>query len=150
MRRIGRSCGCGVIGIVAMLSLLLVPRDVSAGGAFNVLVNAHSAPVSLAPADLKRLVVGGTKVWPSGAVVQLGIIPSDEPETRYLASLLETTPRELLSLIQQQVFKGDVRRPVVLRSSNDCAAFASANPGALCVASSGVPLPEAVRVVPIQ
>ncbi len=143
----GRRC---VVGILAMLSLMFVPLDVSAGGAFNVLVNQHNPVASLAPADLKRLVLGGTKLWPGGAVVQLGIIPGDEPETRYLASLLETTPRELLSLIQQQVFKGEVRRPVVLRSSIDCAAFASANPGAVCVASTGVPVPDAARVVPIQ
>ncbi len=40
-----------------------------------------------------------------------------------------------------------MRRPVTLRSSADCVAFARSNKGALCVASDREPVPpEAKRV----
>ena len=84
-----------------------------------------------------------------GVVVQLGIIPGDAPETAYLASVLGVSVRDLLALIQQQVFKGELRRPVVLRSSNDCVAFAASTPGAICVAASGVAATGA-RIVPVK
>jgi hypothetical protein len=130
--------------------VLLCPRAGVAEEAFNLVVNQHNATASLSVSDVKRLVAGGTKLWDGGVVVQLGIIPGDVPETQYLASLMDTSTRELLSLIQQQVFKGDLRRPVVLRSSLDCIAFATATPGALCVAARNVPASEGARVVPVR
>jgi hypothetical protein len=83
-------------------------------------------------------------------VVQLGIITSDAPETQYFASLVDLSPRELMARIQEQVFKGELRRPAVLRSSADCAAFARSSPGAICVAASGTPVPPEAQVVPIS
>ena len=59
------------------------------------------------------------------------------------------TPRELMQRIQEQVFKGEMKRPVVLRSSADCAAFARSSPGAVCVASAQLASPE-TRVIPIR
>jgi hypothetical protein len=67
-----------------------------------------------------------------------------------LASLFETTPRELLSRIEEQVFKGEMRRPAVLHSSGDCIAFARAVAGAICVASAQSHVPPEAHVVTIH
>jgi hypothetical protein len=128
----------------------LVPPRARADDGFNVIVNQSNGVESLSRSDVKRLVSGSVKTWEGGAVVQLGIIPSDAAETRYLASLVEKTTSELLSLIQQGVFNGELRRPVILRSSADCLAFASSGPGGICIASSTLPVPSGARAVPVR
>ena len=134
---------------LGVLAALAVARPARAGG-FVVLVNRANPVVELSRAELKRLVTGTIKQWDSGAVVQLGIIPSDAPETQYLASILDSTPRELLARIQEQVFKGELRRPVVLRSSADCVAFVRVSPGAVCAASDAEALPPEAHVLVVH
>jgi hypothetical protein len=125
-------------------------RALSAPEGATVVVNSANPVTSLSRAELKRVVTGGTKQWEGGAVVHVGVIPSDSaPETQYLASLLDVTPRELLSRLQEQVFKGELRRPAVLRSSGDCLAFVRSEPGAICVVAEG-PLPAEAHVVTIR
>ncbi len=120
------------------------------GGGFVIVVNPANGVTSLSRSELKRLVTGGIKQWDSGAVVQLGVIPSDAPETQYLSSLLDMTPHELVARLQEQVFKGEIRRPVTLRSSADCVAYGRSNPGALCVASDGEPGLAGLHVVAVH
>ena len=134
--------------LAAAVSLVASPA--AADGGFSVIVSAKNGAVSLSTSDIKRLVSGNTKTWDGGAVVQLGIIPGDAPETQYLATLLSTTPRELMSALQQQVFKGELRRPIVLRSSADCMALASTNPGTICIAAASVAVPPGAKGVRVQ
>jgi hypothetical protein len=134
----------------ALLAVATAAANPAGAGGFVVLVNRANTVSSLSRSDLKRVVTGGTKQWGNGAVVQLGIIPSDAPETQYLSSLLDLSPRELLSRIQEAVFKGELRRPVILRASAECVAFARGNPGAICVASDAEALPPEVHAVSIQ
>jgi hypothetical protein len=139
-------CACGLIAAASAF----VPRAGVASPAFYVLVNQRNPVASLSASDVSRVINGHIKVWTGGGVILLGIIPRDAPETQYLASLLDSSAGELLSLIQQQVFKGELRRPVVLQSSGDCGAFARSDPGGICVESASVPVPEGARVVPIK
>jgi hypothetical protein len=117
---------------------------------FSVIVNRGNGVASLSTSDLKKLFSGGIKQWDSGAVVQVGVNVGEAPESVYLAALLGITLRELLQRMQEQVFKGEMRRPVVLRSSLDCMALARANLGTVCVASSMTPVPPEARAVPIR
>jgi hypothetical protein len=137
------------VGLIAAAGASLAPWHAAADAGFNVIVSAKNGVTSLSKSDIKRLVTGNTKTWDNGAVVQLGIIPSDVPETQYLAALLDTSTRELMSTIQQQVFKGELRRPVVLRSSADCLALAAGNPGTICIAAADFPIPAGAKAVPV-
>jgi hypothetical protein len=131
------------------LSLGLGPeRFAGAGDGFVVVV--HRSNLVSSGSELRRAVLGGMKQWANGAIVQLGIIPKDVPETRYLASLLGVSVSDLFARIQAEVFNGDMRRPVVLRSSADCVAFARANEGAVCVAEDRPPFPPEVKLVSIH
>jgi len=141
---------CAVLVLLTTVVGVLYVTRADADSGFCVVVNKANGVASISTSTLKRLCSGATKTWDSGAVVQLGVIAADAPETKFLASALDTTPREMMNLIQQQIFKGDLRRPVALRSSADCMALASANPGALCIASVGTPLPAGARVVPLK
>jgi hypothetical protein len=137
-------------GALAAAALALRPANRAGAASYVVLVNHGNPASSLTRPELRRVMTGVTKQWDNGAVVQLGIIPGDAGETRYLASLLDMTARELLMRLQEQVFKGELRRPIILRSSSDCVAFIRASPGGLCVAADGEPLPPEVAVVAIR
>ncbi|MGD0679690.1 MAG: hypothetical protein ABSC94_30250 [Polyangiaceae bacterium] len=138
-----------VIFVTLFGAALAFAPGAGAGG-YVVLVNASNQVTSLSHSELKHVVLGATKQWSNGAVVQVGIIPGDAPETQYFGSLLDLTPRELLARIQEAVFKGELRRPAVLRSSADCVAMARAGAGAICVASDGEALPPEVHVVTVH
>ncbi len=139
-----------VFFIGAVLALANGVTAPAGAGGFVVVVNRDNAQPTLTRSQLKRAVTGGLKQWPNGAVVQLGIIPGDAPDTQYLGSLLDLSTRELLSRIQEAVFKGELRRPTVLHSSAECVAFARGNAGAICVTSDSEPLPPEVHTVAIQ
>jgi|HubBroStandDraft_4_1064222.scaffolds.fasta_scaffold688482_1 hypothetical protein len=134
---------------ISLASAVAAASHVDAGG-YVILVNQSNSVTSMTRSEMKRAAMGGTKQWSNGAVVQVGIIPSDAPETQYFASLVDLSPRELLARIQEAVFKGELRRPAVLRSSADCVAFARSNPGAFCAASDGEPEPPEVHVVVVR
>jgi hypothetical protein len=146
---------------IAFLSLsalalgALGTRAARASEGEHVLVLSGQNPVpELSAAELKRLFTGGTKQWSSGAVVQVALVPTQVPETVSLASLLDTTPSELIGRIQQQVFRGEMRRPVVLRSAVQCVAFAGQTPGGICIAprsaASEAARAGSVRIVSVR
>ncbi len=138
------------VATTVMLALTLTRASASADGGFVVLVNQGNSTTTMSGEALKRVLTGGTKQWGSGAAVQVGVIPGDVPETSHLASLVGMTTRELLSRISEQVFKGELRKPTVLHGPGDCAAFARAVPGAICVCAGGVAVPPESHVVAIQ
>jgi hypothetical protein len=139
-----------VIAVVVAAAVLGAVENRALAGDFLVVVNASNSITSISRADLKRAITGGTKLWGNGAVVQLGLIPSDAPETRYLGSLIDMSTRDLIERIQEQVFKGEMRRPIVLKSSQDCVALARFSQGAICVVAAGEPIPAEARVVSVH
>lgn len=134
--------GTRFVAVLLFVTLVLLSRPGRADG-FVFLVHPSNPATSLSVAELRRAVTGDTKQWNNGAVIHLGIIPSEAPETRFLAALVGTSVGDLLSRIQQQVFAGEMRRPAVLRSSADCVAFAQSSAGALCVAAASAVPPDA-------
>jgi hypothetical protein len=140
---------CAITVVVAAAVLCAVENRAMAGD-FLVVVNASNAITSISRAELKRAITGGTKQWGNGAVVQVGLIPRDAPETRYLGSLIDMSTRDLIERIQEQVFKGEMRRPIVLKSSEDCLALARFSQGAICVVAAGPAIPAEARVVSVQ
>jgi hypothetical protein len=139
-----------LLAVLPILAAALGFESSAGAGGFVVLVNQANPTASLSRSEVKRLALGGTKQWPNGAVVQIGIIPGEAPETQYFASLLDISPRELLAKIQEAVFKGELRRPAVLRSSADCVAFARSSAGAICIASDAEALSPDVHAVAIH
>lgn len=137
-------------GLALFGAALLAHEDAAADGGFVVVVNKGNDTAQLNRSELKKLVTGGTKQWKNGSAVQVGLIVTEAPETQHLSSLVDLSPKELLSRIQEQVFKGEMKRPIVLRSSAECVAFARGNPGAICVASAQTPLAPEVHAVAVR
>ena len=95
---------------------------------------------------LRKAFTGRLKQWDSGSVVQTAVINNESaPETVFLATTIGMKPGELLNRVQQDVFRGELKRPMTLKSSADCVAAAKSNPGVVCIAAEGTPLaPEVV------
>lgn len=72
------------------------------------------------------------------------------PETVYLASAIGMKPGEFLNRVQQDVFRGELKRPLVLKSSADCVAAAKANPGVVCVVAEGTALAPEVTATSVK
>lgn len=142
-----RRPGLSFVGV--LLACGLFSHASSGASDFVVLCNQSNPLPSLSRSDLRKAFTGGIKQWPSGAVIHVGLIASNAPETEYLADLIGMTSRELMRRIQEQVFKGEMKRPALLRSSADCAAFARSTEGAICTAVA-MPAPPDTRVVPIR
>ncbi len=138
------------IAIIVAGAVLGAVENRAIASDFLVVVNASNSITSISRADLKRAITGGIKQWGNGAVVQVGLIPRDAPETRYLGSLIDMSTRDLIERIQEQVFKGEMRRPIVLKSSEDCLALARFSQGAICVVAAGPPIPAEARVISVH
>ena len=121
-----------------------------ADGGFIVVCHATNPLTTLSSVDLKKALTGGTKQWANGAVVQIGVSSTETPELSFLAGAAGLTASELLTRVQQQVFKGEMRKPVILRSSAECLGLVRSNPGAICAAPAGVVLPPEAKIVGIR
>ena len=139
-----------VLGFLVAFALVHVPSPVAADPGFVILCNASNPLVVMSSMDLKKALSGSTKMWSNGAVVQVGIMPLDSRELAALSSAVGMTPPELLGRMQQQVFKGEMRRPVLLRSGAECVGLARSNAGAICVAARSARLPPEVKVVSVN
>ena len=134
---------------VLSLAALLACAPLAAAEDFVILCNKANPVPSLSKSHLRKLFTGAIKQWESGAVVQVALINGNAPETAYLAQLLDMTPWELVFRIQEQIYKGEMKRPVALRSSADCGAFARSTPGAICISVAAPTVPD-TRVVPVN
>jgi hypothetical protein len=133
-----------------VLALAAPASRADADGGFVIVCHASNPIASVSSYDLKKALTGGTKQWANGAVVQVGMATSETPDLRFLARAADMTSAELLSRVQQQVFKGEMRKPTILRSATECVGLARTNPGAICAAPSGSALPSDVKVVAIR
>jgi hypothetical protein len=138
------------LALAVALALAAPPSRAGAEGPFVVVCHASNPLAALSAHDLKKALTGGTKQWSNGAVVQVGMAASETPDLRFLAGAAGMAGSELLSRVQQQVFKGEMRRPVILRSPAECLGLAHTNPGAICVAPAGTALPADVKVLAIR
>jgi hypothetical protein len=140
-----------LIGLALLtLSLTAAPRSADADGGIVIVCNVSNPVSTLSEGELKKALTGGTKQWSSGAVIQVGLTAPDSREVASLAGAAGVTAPDLLSRIQQQVFKGEMRKPVMLRSSAECIGLARSVPGAICAASAGAALPPDVKIIQVR
>lgn len=123
----------------ALFALTLAFPSIALADDFVVLRHRTNPVSTLDATDLHRLFTGRTKQWEGGQVVQAIVMISETaPEMLFLAGLFGMSTRDLLSRIQQEVFRGEMRRPLVVQSSRECVEAVRANPGGLCVAEVSV------------
>src|SRR5690349_11646957 len=77
-------------------------------GDFIFVRNVKNRTASVSRREVRQLFTGQTKQW-GGFVVQAVIGEEDSGEFRYLCGIFGLEPRELLSKIKQEVFRGEMR-----------------------------------------
>lgn len=118
---------------LCVLLLLLGPAPSRAAEEFALVRNVQSGAGALSQSELKSIVAGRTKSWPSGVGVVLVLGRSGSAELSWLANSAGIPEGTLMSRINQEVFKGEMRKPVTASSEKDCIAAVAANAGALGV-----------------
>ncbi len=139
---------CGIAGLAGLLAVW--PSTPALGADFVLIHNASTSTPTLSRADLKAMAVGKKKAWASGAPVQLVLAPVGSAQMKWFATLAAGISDEtLVAKIKQEVFKGELRRPVIVASDRDCVSAVAADPGAIGVVSAEMAksLPAGVTVV---
>ncbi len=137
---------------LAALALLLgmAAPAARAEGGFVVIRNAKNSSATINTAVLRDLLIGRAKKWPSGATVQLVLGKEDSAGLGWVASTYFSTSATFLSAkIRQEVFKGELRNPLIPTGDADTIAKVKANEGALGVVSEGTALQAGVALVTV-
>src|SRR5256885_3154539 len=80
--------------------------------------NARNPVATVSRAEIRKLFTGQAKQWRSGKVFQGVIGELDSPEFTWLANaILDTRPQERLTKMKQERFRGELKRPIVVKSS---------------------------------
>jgi hypothetical protein len=142
---------------VLIAALLLTPVLVGARDAraddYLLVRNAKNPTTRLAQNELRDMAVGKKKVWPHGEVVQLVLGASASAELEWFATVIVGVPEKTFrARVRQEVFKGEMRKPIIAANDRDCLIAVAADPGALGVvsAASAKKLPPEVVLVAVD
>jgi len=99
--------------IFTVVFLLSVVGGSAFADDFAIVRNAANPSAQLAASDVKDIYTGKKKEWPNGVPVQLVLTGESSPELGWLASsFFGANARSLLSKIKQEVFKGEMQKPI--------------------------------------
>lgn len=99
---------------------------------FVIIRNAKNPATSLEAMHAKEMAIGKRKTWPNGAVVGLVLTPVGSAELGWFAArVCGVADTALMAKIKQEVFKGELRKPVIVASSVEVVAAVAADEGAL-------------------
>ena len=137
------------VGIVVALALSFHGARASAGD-FVFLKNAQNDTASASKADLKDLFTGKTGSWKNGTKAEIGLGAGGSPELQWVAQELIGASEDILGAkIKQEVFKGEMKKPVTVGSAADCIALVKKSAGGVCAvdATAAKALPDGVTVL---
>ena len=138
------------IGIAATLALALFAGGRASAGDFVFVRNAANDTAQAGKEEMRDVFTGKKTTWKSGQKVELGLAPSGSGEIKWLAQeLIGASEDILLAKIKQEVFKGDMKKPIPTGSAAECIAFVKKSAGGVCVidADSAKTLPDGVAVL---
>jgi hypothetical protein len=145
------SLGRRALLLFAFSALFLTRPTVSRADDF-VLIRNSSNPVPAVSRDhLFKIYTGQSKQF-GGAVTQTVIGEEGSGELKWLAALFGMRPKDLLSRIRQEVFRGEMKRPIVAKSAADAFAAVQNNAGGVAVvpASAARSLPDGVAFLALN
>jgi hypothetical protein len=136
--------------LISAAALSLFPAASAWSDGFVLVGNVKASRPRAPRAALKDIFIGRRKAWAEGAVVQVVLGPSGSAELKWLAEeFLGVPERTLMAKIRQEVFKGEMRKPLIAASAKECVDAVAANPGAVgVIRADGVgKLPAQVTVL---
>jgi ABC-type phosphate transport system substrate-binding protein len=127
---------------------LLASAETALADDFVIVRNAKNPAKSVSRSELKKLFTGQSKQW-GAAVTQTVLGEPDTPELAWLAGrVFGVSPKDLLTKIKQEIFRGEMKRPVMVHSSEDCATAVQKSEGGIGVVTGAAAksLPAGVAV----
>jgi len=118
--------------VTTVVSLLLI-RSGTAVGDFVFVKNAKNTTAQVDRETVKNLFTGKTKNWTGGLEVVPISRPPAAPSSSGCARMSWGTVELVLSKIKQQVFKGEMKKPSVANSAQECIAAVDKEAGGICV-----------------
>ena len=137
---------------LALLAMTLGANLVRADG-FVFIRHAKGSTASVSASEVREMLTGKTKQWRAGAIVQLVLPPEGGAAMKWLAeSVFGVTEKVLLTKIRQEVFKGEMRKPVASASDADSIELVKTHAGAIGAvpAAAARDLPEGVAILVIE
>jgi hypothetical protein len=111
---------------------------------FVLVRNAKNRIDSLTRTEVRELAMGRKKAWPHGPVAVMVLTREGTPELAWFASAMTgLTESSLLARIREQVFKGEMRKPITAASEQDILAAVASDTGAI-----GIVRAEVARKLP--
>jgi ABC-type phosphate transport system substrate-binding protein len=138
---------------LALIAAAALGTGAAAENDYVLIRNARNPVTKLTRSELKDMAIGKKKVWPQGQVVQMVLGPAGSPELGWFTSTVVGAPEAtFLAKVRQEVFKGEMRKPIVATGDKDCFEAVASDPGALGVvrASTASNLPPEVALVTIR
>jgi ABC-type phosphate transport system substrate-binding protein len=138
---------------IATMGLLLALASSRAHAGWVVVRNAKNPTAKLTKDGIKAVFRGKTKTWSNGEDVVLVIGSEDSPAMRWLAeSVYGVSTKTFLAKLKQDVFKGDVTRPLSAEDDAKTLKRVASGAGVIGVVSDAAAraLPAGVVVVAIE
>jgi hypothetical protein len=144
--------------IVAGLVVLAVaavawPPRIARAVEFVLIHNVKTGQTSVSKSELKDMAIGRRKTWSSGAPVQMVLQAVGTPELKWFAIFAAGISDDTLAnKMKQEVFKGELRRPIAVSSDKGCVNAVANDPGGVGVVSAETAksLPDGVAVLAVQ
>jgi hypothetical protein len=136
-------------GSAWLVAALLVSSGAESDS-FVFVGNSRNEVPNLSKLEVRKLFTGQAKQWRSGRVFQGVIGEPNSAELGWLAAtIFGVSSKDLLTRIKQEIFRGEMKRPIVVKSSEECIEVVEKNEAALCVATeaSAKTLPAGVIVI---
>ena len=138
------------LALLVAVTLAAAPASAAADG-FVLICNAKATTRALSRADVRSLYTGKAKTLAGAAVVVVIKAEDDVPFTRFADQIFGVPTRTLLSKIKQEVFKGEMTKPVKATSDDEVIQNVSASTGTIGIVSveGARHLPSTVNAIAI-
>jgi ABC-type phosphate transport system substrate-binding protein len=135
------------LAIVAAASMPL-PAD----PARYVLIRSAKNPTSRTSSELVKAIYSGrTTTWPNGDPLVVVIGAEDSAAMVWLAgTMFEVSAKTLLIRIKQQVFRGEMPRPIIADDDAATIAAVQRGPGVIGFVTTAAALPRDVATIAIE
>lgn len=133
---------------IAIILVVALSSELAVADNFILVTSSKNPVAAVSKADLKEMCLGKKKQWDKGSIVQLLLQDEDSAALNWLAStIFDTSPKTLITKMRQEVFKGELQKPVRCASDAECADQAKALGGALTFVSAQMKLPDGTKAV---
>jgi len=132
-----------LLGLLAIVTVVLGGTSAWADD-FVLVRNAKNNSSAISKGEAKEMAIGKKKTWPNGTLALLVLPAAGTPQFAWFASVVcGASEGNLMGKIKQEVFKGEMRKPVIAAGDSEVVSAVAGEDGAL-----GVIRADAVKTLP--